>query len=77
MRGTKSRVYMSAGQGWVKPCRKRPAIRQRAAKFWDRRAGEDMVSPLLEGFQDGNDLGGARGQASLPRSLPATSFMLL
>lgn len=34
------------------------------------------MSPLLEGFQDENDLGGARGQASLPRSLPAISFML-
>lgn len=35
------------------------------------------MSPLLEGFQDGNDLGGARGQVSLLKSLPAIPFMLL
>lgn len=75
--GTKSGAYMAAGQIWVKRARKRAVVRQRIVNCWDKWAGEDVVSPSLEGFKDGNDLGVTRGQVSLLRSLLAISFMLL
>lgn len=75
--GTKSRAYIASGQIWLKRARKRAVVRQRIVNCWDKWAGEDVVSPSLEGFKDGNDLGVTRGQASLLRSLLAISFMLL
>lgn len=52
-------------------------MRQRVANCWDKSAGEVVMSPLLEGSKDGNDLGAVREQVFLVRCLLATSFMLL
>jgi len=62
---------------WVKCDKKRAIVRQRVANCWDKSAGEVVMSPLLEGSKDGNDLGAVREQVFLVRCLLATSFMLL
>lgn len=60
---------MAAGQFWAKRARKGAVVRQRVANWWDSWAEEDVVFPPLEGFKDGNDLGIARGQISVWRSV--------
>lgn len=53
---------------------KMSSCKEKGGKIPGQLGWGDMVSPLLEGFWDGNDLG---RQVSLLRSLPAISFMLL